>query len=280
MLSVNPYCFKTSLSLHSILLPFHKPCLCCQSVLLPLYLLTGGPRSGRGERRGWGDACCFLIIIGVFMVILLLIKVLRETWGWKDWQMGRMERGMKVHESQRDGWMDGEECMEWGRWNKAEGGDIQRETAEGDNDKMQSFHFSIHEGSVLLSHSVCIKKVQTQRRLDEWEKKQQVKQRLMNKTTVICIHSESVSTWQGLGHRALERCQWLSQQLIQFVLTGPEHAGSLKQRSCTLDGQMKIRCHFSPVMQLLSGNGQIPDISMFSREKGWGRACKAYNLYI
>lgn len=66
------YCFNTSL----ILLPFHKPCSCFPSLLLPLYLLIGGPRLGRGGRRGGGKACCFLIIIGVFMVILLLIKVL------------------------------------------------------------------------------------------------------------------------------------------------------------------------------------------------------------
>ena len=54
---------------------------------------------GRGVRRGRGNVCCFLIIIGVFMVILLLIKVLRDGEGgfekierWEGW-VGRREEG-------------------------------------------------------------------------------------------------------------------------------------------------------------------------------------------
>lgn len=60
---------------------------------------------GRGGRRG-GNACCFLIIIGVFMVILLLIKVLREMGGWKDGKDGGRDglaEERKVHESERNG---------------------------------------------------------------------------------------------------------------------------------------------------------------------------------
>lgn len=71
-----------------------KPSSHLPSFLLPLYLLTGSPRWGRGERRGRGNACCFLIIIGVFMVILLLIKVLR--WMGRE---GGMAEVMKVQES-------------------------------------------------------------------------------------------------------------------------------------------------------------------------------------
>lgn len=78
-----------------ILPPFHKPCSCFPSLSLPLYLLVGGPRLGRGGRGGGGNACCFLIIIRVFMVILLLIKVLRQMEGTR--KRERMKRSLDFH---------------------------------------------------------------------------------------------------------------------------------------------------------------------------------------
>lgn len=85
------------LSLPLILPPFHKPCSCFPSLSLPLYLLVGGPRLGRGGRGGGGNACCFLIIIRVFMVILLLIKVLRQMEGTRKREEERMKRSLDFH---------------------------------------------------------------------------------------------------------------------------------------------------------------------------------------
>lgn len=80
-----------------ILPPFHKPCSCFPSLSLPLYLLVGGPRLGRGGRGGGGNACCFLIIIRVFMVILLLIKVLRQMEGTRKREEECMKRSLDFH---------------------------------------------------------------------------------------------------------------------------------------------------------------------------------------
>lgn len=85
------------LSLPLIRPPFHKPCSCFPSLSLPLYLLVGGPRLGRGGRGGGGNACCFLIIIRVFMVILLLIKVLRQMEGTRKREEERMKRSLDFH---------------------------------------------------------------------------------------------------------------------------------------------------------------------------------------
>lgn len=111
-----------------ILLPFHKPRSCFPSLMLPLYLLTGGPRLRRGGRRGGGNACCFLIIIGVFMVILLLIKVLREIGRIERWE--RWTKGWVGRWDMKARGMKGEECMKRGKVDFQMGGEQRLQRAK------------------------------------------------------------------------------------------------------------------------------------------------------
>ena len=63
----------------------------------------------------------------------------------------------------------------------------------------------------------------------------------MNKTTLICIHSESSHlnsiNMTGFGTNCWSSVQWL----IRFIMTKDPACRLVKQRSCTLDGWMRMK---------------------------------------